>query len=265
MPRLQFRLRTLLILLSAVAVWLGYLTAEARRQRDAVQALRAIGGIVWYDFELNPTLWKAKVAKHKWVASFASHLGPDWWADVEEVRLLANISVSKQTLEGLSKFPRLEELSLSSAAITDDDVPLLIKLSSLRRLDLSGTRVSWGAVWQLERALPICNLTPATSSHLYDILSVVLDDAVIERATGLSAGERHGWPELRRVPCYIDSVDSSGEMAVAGDVTIEAVDRGWYVQVRGNILVKEIGCDKRGWRDVHIAKLDNASLSIVAF
>jgi hypothetical protein len=42
----QYRLRTLLILTAVIAVWLGWWTNSARRQRDAVAALGNSLGVV---------------------------------------------------------------------------------------------------------------------------------------------------------------------------------------------------------------------------
>jgi hypothetical protein len=48
---LQFSLRTLLVAVTLLAVWLGLWTDRARRQRVAVQRVRELGGDIRYDYE----------------------------------------------------------------------------------------------------------------------------------------------------------------------------------------------------------------------
>ena len=48
---LTFSLRTVFILLTGSAVWLGVVVNRAREQREAVKAIEALGGLVFYDWE----------------------------------------------------------------------------------------------------------------------------------------------------------------------------------------------------------------------
>lgn len=50
--RLTFSLRTLVVLLTALAVWLGVIVNRAREQQEAVNAIEALGGRVGYDWEM---------------------------------------------------------------------------------------------------------------------------------------------------------------------------------------------------------------------
>jgi hypothetical protein len=50
----QFSLRGFLVVLTALAVWLGVIVNRAREQREAVKAIEAMGGIVTYDWEADP-------------------------------------------------------------------------------------------------------------------------------------------------------------------------------------------------------------------
>ena len=54
--RFQFSLRSLVVLVVAVAVplgWFGVKLREAERQRRAVEAIRGTGGMVYYDYQLD--------------------------------------------------------------------------------------------------------------------------------------------------------------------------------------------------------------------
>lgn len=49
--RLQFSLRTILLVTSALALWLGWLVHRAQVQREAVRQIEAAGGTVQYDWQ----------------------------------------------------------------------------------------------------------------------------------------------------------------------------------------------------------------------
>ena len=50
---LQFSLRSILALTAVVAIWLGIKVTAAHNQRNAVKAILASGGQVYYDFQKN--------------------------------------------------------------------------------------------------------------------------------------------------------------------------------------------------------------------
>src|SRR6476659_4651164 len=56
----RFSLRTLLLLITALCVWLGIQVNAARRQREAVAAILKAGGRVHYDYEIVPQPWPPK-------------------------------------------------------------------------------------------------------------------------------------------------------------------------------------------------------------
>jgi hypothetical protein len=49
----QFRLRTLLLLVTVFAVWFGWLAHQARQQKEAVAWVREMEGTARYDYELD--------------------------------------------------------------------------------------------------------------------------------------------------------------------------------------------------------------------
>ena len=51
----QFSLRSFLVLLTVFAVWLGVVVHRAREQREAVEAIEALGGTVAYDWQQEST------------------------------------------------------------------------------------------------------------------------------------------------------------------------------------------------------------------
>jgi hypothetical protein len=51
----RFKLRTLLLTVTALGVWMGWYVMAARRQAEAVAQVRNLGGWVLYDFQFDPT------------------------------------------------------------------------------------------------------------------------------------------------------------------------------------------------------------------
>lgn len=54
---LQYSLRSFLILLTAIAVWLGVVVQRANEQREAVEAIQTLGGRVIYDWQSRLEEW----------------------------------------------------------------------------------------------------------------------------------------------------------------------------------------------------------------
>jgi predicted xylose isomerase-like sugar epimerase len=46
----RFSLRMLLLVVTVLCVWLGFNVNAARRQKEAVQAIRLAGGSVWFEY-----------------------------------------------------------------------------------------------------------------------------------------------------------------------------------------------------------------------
>ena len=61
-------------------------------------------------------------------------------------------------LQALQSLPRLKELSLDSAAISDAGVPILKAMSNLKRLNLYHTLVTEKGVKELKSVLPNCEI-----------------------------------------------------------------------------------------------------------
>lgn len=157
---LQYRLRTLLIFTTVVAIWLGLWSNSARRQRDAVAALRKAGATVEYDFERSrngkPRSWPAWLVGIVGVDSLANVTFVSGWgffltdADLVHIRKLTdvqmlnlgNTQVTDAGLVNVKGLTDLESLSLDSAQITDTGLIQLQNLTKLRFLRLRNTKIT---------------------------------------------------------------------------------------------------------------------------
>jgi hypothetical protein len=137
--RLQFSLRSLLIVITVFGVWLGLKVNRARRQRDAVTAIRALGGTVQYDYQhVTPN----EPPGPGWLRE---NLGLDFLADADYVGI-PNATSGKlgMIVPHLESLPALRSLHISHSQINDDDVRTLTKLTHLKELWLGGSTLLSG-------------------------------------------------------------------------------------------------------------------------
>lgn len=127
--RFRYRLRTLFVLCGLVAIaaaWYGLELRAAQRQRAAVNAIVAKGGIVWYDR-----------ADHTTELEFIVH-----------------------PRKGCGQTILLGDVRGNGVTFTEQDLPLVTHLRWLRMVDFSGSKVSAIAIENFRRTNPSCEVKP---------------------------------------------------------------------------------------------------------
>ena len=198
---LQFSLRSLLVFVLLVSIgmsWLGVKLERARKQREAVEAIREAAaeaidkawGIVLYDYEFDAKgdfVPEAQPFVPSWLLGL---FGRDFSSDVVEVAVLQlnfddaeashyfgddeashlkvlteltrlNLSHTEITDAGLGHLEGLTSLTwldLRDTQITDAGLKHLEGLTNLTTLDLRLTQVTPEGVKKLQRALPECEI-----------------------------------------------------------------------------------------------------------
>ncbi len=107
---LRFSLRTMLLLVTALSVWLGVKVNQARRQKEAVTALRELGATIYYAHQrsdANPREFLAgkEVQLPRWLRDLA---GDDFFQEVAAVQF--SRPVSNDDLVHLEALPDIESL-----------------------------------------------------------------------------------------------------------------------------------------------------------
>lgn len=204
----QFSLRTLFVVITLLAVWLGIHTHSARLQKRSVAAVHEYGGRVRYDFQYpqgtygrDDLDYSATSRVPQWMLD---SVGIDFFHDVVEVTIdreydygrqnpsaddglirslyglpelrrlgLSHCGVSDEGLRGLSRFSSLEDLDLSYSSITDDALSRIGSLTSLKWLDLGHTRINGRGFHRLSRLdeleVLILTLTPIRDEALNSV------------------------------------------------------------------------------------------------
>lgn len=137
---LTFNLRTLFVLLTALAVWLGVVVNRAREQREAVEAIEALGGVIFYDWQPKLTTQskgKWAVQRGRWNFTVASDratpdgpawlmriMGNDFFQDVNGVAFIGVSAVKCHFLEeGIQSWiPSLKRLRTLKTLIIESEV-----------------------------------------------------------------------------------------------------------------------------------------------
>ena len=175
--RWRFGLRTMLVVLVVACVWLGIAADRAKKQKRAVEEIRALGGTVWYDYQwdnynerFDPNakpwgpVWLRDVVGVDMVADVV-HVDtqvPAGDPDLEHVRELTGLThlsldgirISDKGLEQLKGLTRLKYLTLLSPLVTDAGLEHLRGLSNLEGLGLIDTQVTSDGVAKFEQAHP---------------------------------------------------------------------------------------------------------------
>lgn len=137
---MKYSLRTLLLGLTALLIWLGWQADRMHRQRAALAVIGSREGSVEY---CGPASG----------APLARWLGRDMACDVDAV-YLGGTEVADDDLSCLTALPRLRVLVLTSTAISDAGLRHLYDRRSLETIDLRFSAVTEAGVEALRRALP---------------------------------------------------------------------------------------------------------------
>lgn len=140
---MKYRLRTLLIGVTAFVIWLGWEAERMHRQRQANAVIYRVGGIVEYE-----DAFSRQVTKH-----IAKWLGRDAVENIMAV-YLGGSAVKDDDLACLQLLPRVREVVLTSSDVSDAGLPHLYRLSKLETVDVRFTKVTDAGVERLRRALP---------------------------------------------------------------------------------------------------------------
>ena len=142
--RFQFNLRSLLLLVVAVAIpsrWFSVEVTKARKQKEAVEMVVKLGGTVNYDYEDDGHGNFDESAMPRGPEPLRKLLGDGFFADVVVVDL-SKTEVTDAQLENLNAFPELMNLYICDTKITDSGVKRLAGLKNLQSVALGSPRIT---------------------------------------------------------------------------------------------------------------------------
>jgi hypothetical protein len=149
----RYSLRTLLVLVTIASVafcWLGLKMRQSQRQKEAVEAIRKLGGYVAYYHEGRHMVVAPPPPGPVWLRTLA---GDDVFSQVHHVRLSGE-TVTDADLVHLQGLTELQVLVLSGTQITDAALVELQGLTQLEDLFVAHTQVTKKGCQELQKALP---------------------------------------------------------------------------------------------------------------
>jgi hypothetical protein len=140
--RLRFSLKTLLIVVTLLALWLGYTAHRARQQEQVVEAILDVGGRVTFahqrgeDHKDGARTYDTRKEPNapSWLVTT---IGADYFRKVDSISLV-NVPVTDEWLEQLGKLSSLDSLLLRNTNITGKGVARLHLLPKLEVLNVQG-------------------------------------------------------------------------------------------------------------------------------
>jgi len=135
----RFTLRTLLVLVLAASIPLGWLATKRERERQAIAEIRQEGGHVIYE-DYPASSWRASPELHRLLDGTLLGEGVTW--GVHQISFYPTTRVTDAGLRHLRQFPETKVLGLGETEITDAGLAHLVPLRELRILDLRETNIS---------------------------------------------------------------------------------------------------------------------------
>jgi len=137
----QFSLATMFVVMTVLCVWLAVVVNRAHQQRDAVAAIRALGGAVMYDYDFDAAGVQIRNAEPPGPAWLRRLLGVDFRSRATWV-YLAGAPTTDADLVHLRNLPELNWLHVGNKPITDAGLAHLARCTKLESLDLGGTEIT---------------------------------------------------------------------------------------------------------------------------
>jgi hypothetical protein len=182
----RFRLKSLFIVFTILAVYLGIETIRVTKQRKALAIVQKLGGQLFYDYQIDPQ------NDYRRIQGTISPRGPAWLRAIvgddyfrtaieldlirvsagdEELGKLSSLLpgirllrldravVTDEGLRSLESFNQLEFLSLNNTGVTDAGLRSIAKCTNLRHLELRAAPVSDEGLGNLENLTRLESLT----------------------------------------------------------------------------------------------------------
>ena len=180
--RFQFSIRSLLVLVVAVALpcsWLAVEIRAAKRQQELVATAGQMGGQVWYDCKYSGDGFKTNAVPPEpaWLQNL---LGDDFFASAIGVSFMG-YEVSGKTLEPLQGLGQVRTLGLRWSGITDEGLDYIKKLAQVRELDVSNNQFT---------DVQVKHLIGLTQLDALDISETLITDKGLECLTALAQLQR---------------------------------------------------------------------------
>ena len=255
--RFQYSLRSLFVLMFLACVgmsWVGVKMQKARKQKEAVEAIKKLGGQVQYDYEVrrpgNPPpgagppgpTWLRKllgddlfttVVNVVLFSSSATDADLEHLTGLTQLQML-NIRNTKVTTAGLvhlKGLAKLNSLALWDTKVTDAGLESLKELTQLQELVLFGTKVTGCGFEHLKRLTKLQTLnlgntqvTDAGLVHLKELIQLQTLDLGGTEVTDAGLVHLKGLTKLQTLDLNKTQVTDAGLVHLSGLKQLQTLD-----------------------------------------
>ena len=229
LPRFQFRLRTLLLVVLVLSIplsWLGSRLRSADLQKKAVARLPP--GVVWYDWQVkDPDVWINQYEAHDNIGPHMAFWlgkeepGPKWLRKLLGDDFFWSVSVvqiyDRKSLTEIKYFPHLRELDLWSSNVTDSDLAQLSQMDEIEGIDFNATAISdaglehiHGLTHLKKLCLSSTTITDAGLSRVGALNRIQLLNLAQTQITDAGLDELTGLPNLRWLSLVDTGITDAG-------------------------------------------------------
>lgn len=138
---LQLSIRSLLILVGCLCIWLGIEANAARTQREMVKAIKDAGGMVFYDWQLNDDRSESGREHPPGTAWLRRWLGDEYFQSVAAVDFGA-AWIRDEDFPPIERLGSIRHLWLGETRVTDAIAPRIRRQHELKSLDLTRTALA---------------------------------------------------------------------------------------------------------------------------
>ena len=148
----QFSLRSLFVVMTMACIgmsWVGVKMQKAKKQKEAVEAIVKLGGVVYYDYQLDAAgrlTHRDKPPEPAWMRHL---LGEDICVKIAKVSY--DMHGSEARLEHIEVLTDLQRLHIINARLADAGLKVLTGLTQLQELWLVNTDVTDAGLEPIKR------------------------------------------------------------------------------------------------------------------
>jgi hypothetical protein len=163
---IRFSLRASLIALALPLILLGWYANQVQMRQRLVSSITSNGGSVWYDCEVNASLFQLPAPESREPQWAERLLGKDWFHHVAVVDLGSGVSTGglrDDDLNRLARLPKLKKLVLRDATqVTPAGIASLSRLQNLEWLYLHRPQITGPELRPLRDLPRLSNLSVST-------------------------------------------------------------------------------------------------------
>jgi hypothetical protein len=215
--RFQFGVRSLLLFLVAISIplgWFAWEMEEARRQREAVEAIGEAGGIVNYNYQyISDQFGGLQSTQPAWLRKL---LGDDFCYEVVAVDCSAR-DFDDNDARHLRALTKLERLLLGDTLITDKGLADLKGIIDLKRLSLENTQITGNGLAHLRGMTKLESLklggtqvTDAGLAHLRVLTKLVELSLENTQTTDNGLGHFKGMTDIVELSLHNTQITDAG-------------------------------------------------------